>query len=282
MRHVALSVAMIPALAYCSVLISPEDSGWDYDRLERILCLSCVWDDDLPDPPPPYVPLRRRDALSEFRLFFERSGWTTNQFVDSLIVAATNRFAGGRWTNEDWDRINSNAIWKLSEIDHPAVTNFFRTYLDQVSQAQAPRRPVVTPVVAMFSHTNLEPEVLDYMRTLCVRTNLYVKAECSVMLDMFETLSTMPEALKPAATNRVAQYMYYAIRHVTDSQGWQDRELAKFVPSYSNSVQRLHLMQYVALSATNEWERANASRIVQGLSSLPTNALNDVSWIVGE
>ena len=99
------------------------------------------------------------------------------------------------------------------------------------------------------------------------------------MLDMFETLSTMPDDLKPAATNRVAQYMYFAIHHVTDSQGWQDRELANFIPAYSNSLQRLSLMRYVSTSATNDWERANAAQVVQRLESLPTNQLNDVSWI---
>ena len=71
------------------------------------------------------------------------------------------------------------------------------------------------------------------------------------MRDMFETLSTMPDALKPAATNRVAQYMYFAIRHVTDSQGWQDREFASFIPAYSNSIQRMSAMRYVSTSATN-------------------------------
>ena len=99
------------------------------------------------------------------------------------------------------------------------------------------------------------------------------------MSDMFETLSTMPNELKPAATNRVAQYMYFAIGHVTDSQGWQDIELSRFVPAYSNSLQRLSLMRYVSTSATNDWERANAAQVVQRLESMPTNQLNDVSWI---
>ena len=89
----------------------------------------------------------------------------------------------------------------------------------------------------------------------------------------------MPDAMKPAATNRVAQYMYFAIHYVTDSQGWQDIELSRFIPAYSNSIQRLQLMQYVASSATNAWERSNAASVVQALSSIPTNQLNDVSWI---
>ncbi|MBQ2630649.1 MAG: hypothetical protein IJG13_13325 [Kiritimatiellae bacterium] len=99
------------------------------------------------------------------------------------------------------------------------------------------------------------------------------------MRDMFETLSTMSDELKPAATNRVAQFMYFAVRHVTDSQGLQDIELSRFIPAYSNSWQRLSLMRYVSTSATNDWERSNAAQIVQRLESMPTNQLNDVSWI---
>ena len=105
------------------------------------------------------------------------------------------------------------------------------------------------------------------------------KVEYIVMRDMFETLSTMPDGLKPAATNRVAQYMYFAIHHATDTQGWQDRELASFIPAYSNSIQRLSLMRYVSTSATNAWERSNAAEVVQRLESIPTNQLNDISWI---
>ena len=273
---------VMPCLAMAFVLISPHGESWGSEKLEGVLRHGCVVQDYFPDGEPPDVPIRYRDALKEFRLFFEKSGWTTNQFVDSLIVAATNRAAGGRWTVSDWDEINASAIWKLSEIDHPAVTNFFRSYLDQESQGQVPRKDVVTPVVAMFSHTNLEPEVLDYMRTLCVRTNLYESIADIVMLDMFETLSTMPEALKPAATNRVAQYMYYAIRHTTRQMCFQDRELAKFIPSYSNSFQRLEAMRYVESTATNVRQRVRARMEIDRLTALPTNALNDVSWIVGE
>ena len=117
------------------------------------------------------------------------------------------------------------------------------------------------------------------MRALCVRTNVYRNVESIVMGDMFETLSTMPDELKPAATNRVAKYMYFAIQHTTRRMGWQDRELSNFIPAYSNSLQRLSLMRYVSTSATNDWERSNAAQIVQRLESMPTNQLNDVSWI---
>ena len=99
------------------------------------------------------------------------------------------------------------------------------------------------------------------------------------MRDMFETLDTMQDELKQAATNRVAKYMYFAIRNGTDTQGWQDRELTKFIPAYSNSLQRLSLMRYVSNSASNTWERSNAAQIVQRLEAIPTNQLNNISWI---
>lgn len=73
--------------------------------------------------------------------------------------------------------------------------------------------------------------------------------------------------------------MYFAIRNVTDSQGAQDVKLAGFIPAYSNSVQRLDLMRYVSTSATNSWERANASNVVERLSAMPFNELNNVEWI---
>lgn len=220
------------------------------------------------------MPLRERDALLEFSGFLSNSGWTTNQFIEGLIYAVTNNLSEANWLDKDRQTVAGMAMGVLSEINNPAVTNFFR----QVNDTGI-RRFWGRAIVGMIPYTNLEPEVLAYMRTLCVRTNIYDRAATSVMMDMYETLETMPDALKPAATNRVAQYMYFAIHHVTDGQGWQDRELSQFLPAYSNSVQRLDLMRYVATTATNTWERANAERVVQELSSLPTNRLNDIRWI---
>ena len=89
----------------------------------------------------------------------------------------------------------------------------------------------------------------------------------------------MPDDLKPAATNRVAQYMYFAIRHTTRQMAWQDRMLASFIPAYSNSLQRLDAMRYVASTATNARQRVRAQMEIDRLTALPTNQLNDVSWI---
>ena len=272
--HVKLVVCMVMMSAgAASVLVGELPYG--QEQLEE--CLYYIEPDDyFPNGEPPYVPRRNRDALSEFKTFFERSGWTTNQFVSGLILAVTNNLEAARSGDKRKRRVAGRAVWKLSEINRPAVTNFFRWFNDTDDTSLF--KPKTVP--AMLYYTNLEPEVLDYMRTLCVRTNVYDRIAPDVMLNMFETLETMPPELKLAATNRVARYMYFAIGHTTRGTGWQDRELAKFIPAYSNSIQRLQLMQHVANTVTNVYARANANKVVQALSAIPTNQLNDISWIV--
>lgn len=226
-------------------------------------------DDSLPD-----VPLRRRDSLARFTPFILRNGCTTNEFVEALKLAATNGSYSLEWTEDQKDTIAARALVSLKEIDCPDVTNFVR-----IVNADGKQNFRYVDFSASFIHTNLEPEIMDYMRSQCVRTNIYEGLVSTVMLDMLETLSTMPPALQPAATNRVAQYLYFAIGHTTDDQSWQDEELIKLVPAYSNSQQRLSLMQYVAATATNTYERAYAQKAVQALSAAPTNTLNNIPWI---
>ena len=273
-----IKLLVVSATLTLTVFVASGDTlPYTQEWLEEILH-NIEPDDYFPEGEPPYVPHRNRDALPEFRVFFDVGGWSTNQLVEGLILAMTNNLEAAKAGNWRKNRIASRAAWKLSEIDNPAVTNFFRCFNDA---DETPFLKTVT-IPGMFYYTNLEPDVLAYMRTLCVRTNVYCEVECNVMLDMFKTLSTMPDEFKPAATNRVAKYMYFAIRHTTRGIGWQDSELSNFIPAYSNSLQRLSAMRYVSTSATNTWERSNASQIVQRLESLPTNQLNDVSWIAEE
>ena len=96
---------------------------------------------------------------------------------------------------------------------------------------------------------------------------------------MYETLETMPDALKPAATNRVAKYMYFALHHATHGFIWPDRMLAGFIPDYSNSVQRLAVNRHVAETTTNSLLRAHAQREVDRLTAIPASGLNDVRWL---
>ncbi len=230
---------------------------------------------DLSKGKPVVVPLRYRNALRGYEGFIRRHGWTTNQFIEGMICAITNNVKDDNWKDRWKSDTAGAAAIKLREIDNPAVTNFFRQFND----ADNTTRLKSITIPAMFLRTNLEPEVMAYLRSLCVRTNVYCKAEYDVIRDMFMTLRTMPDELKPAATNRVAKYMYFAIRHETDTQGWHDQELSRFIPAYSNSLQRLSLMRYVSTSATNTWERANAAQIVQRLEAIPSNQLNNISWI---
>ena len=264
-----LAVALSSAAAFSAASGTNE---YDQAQFEDLLVASvpyCDYDALA------HIPRRHRDRLQQYRWYMDRSGWSTNQILQALMLAMTNYLSEADWADARKRACAGVAAWHLGEIDLPAATNFLSRFN---AQDDTPRMKLST-IPAMVRHTNLEPCVLEYMRTLCVRTNIYDQAATCVMDEMFETLKTMPDAMKPAATNRVARYMYFAIHHVTDSQGWQDRELANFIPAYSNSVQRLDLMRYVSTSATNAMQRANASNVVERLSAIPFNELNNVEWI---
>ena len=271
----------LPVSAACALTLAAFALGMDHQqaqaRLEQILCYGCEQPDAFPAGEPPDVPLRNRDALPEFRRFIAGSGWTTNQFIEGLMLAFTNCTTVTNWSQNEQENISGNAGWKLSEIDHPSVTNFFRKCNDE---EMLECRGVAIP--GMIPYTKLEPEVLAYMRTLCVRTNLYDDVATMVMYNMFDTLSTMPDTMKPAATNRVAQYLYFSLYHTTQDLSYQDRMLAEFLPAYSNSVQRLDALAHIAATTTNSVTRANVQQRIDLLSAIPTTQLNDISWIAEE
>ena len=223
----------------------------------------------------PYVPVRQRDTLADYAGIIEQNGWTTNEFIGSLIAAVTQNVIDDNWTNATKRKIAEVAAMRLGEINHPSVTNFFREF----NANNLTKRLKNTSIPALFWHTNLEPEVLSYLRTYCVNTNMYDDISKIVGYYVYETLATMPEELKPAATNRVANYMYFAIHHTTRLLVAQDRRLAYFFPPYSNSVQRLDAMKYVQSTTTNLRTRVLAQQEVDRLSAIPTNQLNDISWI---
>ena len=230
---------------------------------------------DLSKGKPVVVPLRYRNALRGYEGFIRRHGWTTNQFIEGMICAITNNVKDDNWKDRWKSGIAGEAAIKLREIDNPAVTNFFRNFND--TDITTRLKSITIP--AMFLRTNLEPEVMAYLRSLCVRTNVYCKAEFVVIDNMLKTLKTMPDELKPAATNRVATFLYFSVWNTVRDVVWQDRELSKFIPAYSNSVQRLSAMRRVAATTENMRTRAIAQKEVDRLSSLPTNQLNDISWI---
>ena len=239
------------------VLCTPEDYISDEDA-------------ELPD-----VPLRKRDSLLEFTDFFEKSGWTTNQFIGGLMFFVTNYLDAASWSNEDNRVVAGRALDRLGNINDPSVTNFLRTVIDRPDMREM-RRWAITP---MFQYTNLEPEVLAYLRTLCVRTNIYSSVTTQVIWNMLETLETMPKEFKISATNRVAQYLYFSVLHTPRGMASQDCILNELIPVYSNSIQRLEAMRYIANTATNPLERVNANEAIRELTSIPTNRLNDLKWL---
>ena len=266
-KHLVNGMLIVTTLAAFAAVPPPAD-------VERVLEGKIIEDNFVDVEEPPDIPLRDRNSLVEYDFFIRKHGCTTNEFIKALMLAATNGSYSLEWTEDQKNTIAARALIALREMNRPDVTNFVR-----IVNADGKQNFRYVDFSAPFIHTNLEPEIMDYMRSQCVRTNIYEGLVSTVMLDMLETLSTMPPALQPAATNRVAQYLYFAIGHTTDDQSWQDEELIKLVPAYSNSLQRLSLMQYVSATATNTYERAYAQRAVQALSDAPTNTLNNIPWI---
>ena len=248
---------------------------WDQDRLERWLySLRDGVDDFVNNPAPHYVPLRHRDSIAGFRDFVTIGGWTTNQLVDALICAVTNNMVAERWNTKRQQTIAWIAFSKLAEANHPAAQRFVtETCTNDV------RCMLRDGLPGVFRRTNLEVSVLDYLRRVCVMTNQYDNIAGHITIDLLETLNTMPDDEKLCATNRLAAYTYFVLSHISHDQIFHDRTIAELVPVYSNSVQRLSAMRYVAATATNTYERAHAIREVQRLSALPTNELNNVSWL---
>lgn len=272
-RGELLALMLLPSAWFAFVWA--DESPYGQEFLEDCL-YHTVPDDYFPNGEPPYIPHRYRDALPKYKVFFERSGWTTNQFIEGLIFAVTNNLGAAKSGDKDKLRIAGRAIWKLSEINDPAVTNFFRYFNDTDDSSLF--KPDTVP--AMFRYTNLEPGVMSYMRSLCVRTNVYSGISFGVAYDLCETLDTLPIEFKNASvTNRVAKYIYFAIHNVASRIIPQDRLLAGFLPAYSNSIQRLDAMQYVQSTTTNVKIRILAQQEVDRLSAIPTNQLNDISWI---
>ena len=139
-----------------------------------------------------------------------------------------------------------------------------------------------TTVCGMLIYTNLEQDILDYMTSLSRSMSAYDDLASSIYYEMLRTLEDMDDALKPAATNRLAKYAYGTLRQLTRFQAAQDTELVKLVPAYSNSVQRLAAMRFIAGTATNTYMRAKATRLVQELSAVPVDELNNLTWLVEE
>ena len=196
MRRLEMKCVVHVVVGVVLTIVMPAfaDSDAQAELEESLRCESAVRGRaaDLSKEKPVVVPLRYRNALPGYEEFIRRHGWTTNQFIEGVICAITNNVKDDKW-NDRWKRRTAGAAaMKLREIDNPAVTNFFRHFNDTDSTT---RLKAIT-IPAMFLRTNLEPEVMAYLRSLCVRTNVYCKAEFVVIDNMFTTLKTMPDELK--------------------------------------------------------------------------------------
>ena len=167
---VLASVEVFPTVAAAV----PHLTQWQFERHISQICPQ----DYFPDGEPPDVPLREKDALTEFQNFLSDSGWTTNQLVEALMLAFTNHAKVVRLSDEYSRDVAGVAGASQCEINIPSVTNFLRTCIDDDSLGY---RGMC--ILGVFPYTNLEPEVMDYMKMLCVRTNIYDGVATGVMRD---------------------------------------------------------------------------------------------------
>ena len=264
---------LVIAFALPLATMCNEPNHEDREYLEWLVTYGMEAPDDfVHNPQPPYIPLRFRNSYAECSNFVGRTGWTTNQFINELILLFTNNITDAAWTDEEHRRTAAMSVAALGEIPDPTVTNYFRSVMER-NDLRGLQRFMIIP---MFQYTNLEQDVLDYLKTLCVKTNIYPQAGVEVSYAMIETLDTMPAEMKPAATNRVAKYMYFSILHTMPSR---DRMLADFLPAYSNSIQRLNAMWHAASTTTNNFVRTRAQAEVDRLQQLGTNNLANVEWL---
>ncbi len=270
-----MRIIVLLALTMIEVGSFAEDT-WSADRLATFLRTSCrfVESDDIDEWDE--VPNRNRNALPLFLDVIDANGWSTNDLVNALIDVVTNGLQTANLQDPGKRRSAVVAMRQLADINHPAVTNFFSSIVYEDLHGM---EKIAIP--GLFKYTNLESDVVDRLYDLCVRTNRYDEAASIVAFDMLDCLATVPEADRESAKIRVAKYLYYSMRHISTSQTWQDEQLAKLIPSYSNSVQRLEQVRFLMNNSTNAYEHAKALEQYNRLNAIPTNSLNDVSWIAG-
>ena len=264
-------VALV-VIANCSIAAEP----WSQEQLEHWIWTEGVspQDDFVNLPAPEYVPQWRRDAIAEYRDFIVKGGWTTNQLIDALILATTNHLQSPSWPARRDYVIASYAFRALSEINHPRSLSFVANIC-----TNGVRDILGEGVAGMFRYSRFEPEVFDYMRKVCVMTNIYERWTADIAMDMETCLRDRPGYFTNAATNEFARYQYFALNRVRTENVMLDCQLEEFIPAYSNSIQRLNAMRYVANTATNRDQAVWATNQVNRLSALPTNQLNNVSWL---
>ena len=126
--------------------------------------------------------------------------------------------------------------------------------------------------------SHLPPDRAFYGQTLDSDADLE-RWVADIAIDMEVCFRDRPGYFNAAATNNFARYQYFVMHHVRSRNGLLDCQIRDFIPAYSNSIQRLNAMRYVANTATNRDQAVWATNQVNRLSALPTNQLNTVSWL---
>ena len=271
-------IKMIVSVVALTVLAGQilAEEHWPQQRLEEdLLIRGTSIDDGIFDAENVhYVPQWRRDAIAEYRDFIVKGGWTTNQLIDALILATTNHLQSPSWPARRDYVVASYAFRALSEINHPKSLSFVANIC-----TNGVKDILGGGVAGMFRYSRFEPEVFDYMRKVCVMTNIYERWTADIAMDMETCFRDRPGYYSTSATNEFARYQYFVIHHVRSRNGLLDCQIRDFIPAYSNSVQRLNAMRYVANTATNRDQAVWATNQVNRLLALPTNQLNNVSWL---
>ena len=278
----AMRTVIMSALAFFSFSASAVDEiVYNQEWLEKVLFrLSIPQDDYVNFPEPEYVPQRNRDATVNFKDFFQSGGWTTNQLVNGLIAAYSNNVEGAVGGKLRDNMIASESLMQLSEINCPAALAFITTICTNGAQI-GEMLEMILP--GTFRYTNLEPEVMHYLRQVCLNTNVYESAAEGVMFNLLDCVKEMPTQYRANATTNVAKFIYFSIMNGTTRDNVvQDYELAKFMPVYSNSIQRITVVNHLLSTVTNSYTVACLQSDLARLQALPTNQLNNVSWLTEE
>ena len=220
------------------------------------------------------VPMWNRDAIKKYQVFITEGQWTTNRLIDAFILAVTNHLYASTWPSEKDEAIARIALINLSEINLPRAKSFVVNLCTNDVKTL-----LGCGVSAVYAYSHLEPEVFDYLYRLCVMTNRYSKVVGQVAMDIEKCLVNVPDAQKPAATNRVAKYHYFVLNHSVADMGLVDGQLSRLIPSYANSIQRLRAMRHITNTTTNSWVKQWTREEAERLEALPTNALNNVQWL---
>ena len=269
MKHneniLSLSAALLCPLLACA---SPLTDGLKSE-------LSC-WDDDLRDYVP--VPERHWNAFSKYEWCLQNGSCTTNQLIDALYEMATNIIHSGVQDGSEDYYIALNALNDISMMDCPYARDVIKICLtNEASDLKW------WGAGALYRYSQLEQEVFDYFRIVYSSLGgVAYEQSIDPLFGLEDSLETMGDEGRVAATNRLARFEYFMVTNATCKNILIDRHLCALKPDYAQSRQRLAAMSVVASATTNAGGRVQAQAIVDTLSLVPTNELNDVSWLTDE